>query len=121
MSRVLLALVACLVALLIERGCLQRTNDRASRDLQDARREVAGLQQAAQVAGELLAARDALDFKHTQELNDERNANERLRAAVDAGRQRLHIKATCPAPVPTDAGAAGLAAAGAAELDRTAR
>ncbi|MFO7129703.1 lysis protein, partial [Pseudomonas aeruginosa] len=68
MSRVLLALVACLVALLIERGCLQRTNDRASRDLQDARREVAGLQQAAQVAGELLAARDALDLKHTQEL-----------------------------------------------------
>ncbi|EPB6911831.1 lysis system i-spanin subunit Rz [Pseudomonas aeruginosa] len=121
MSRVLLALVACLVALLIERGCLQRTNDRAARDLQDARREVAGLQQAAQVAGELLAARDAFDLKHTQELNDERNANERLRAAVDAGRQRLHVKATCPAPVPTDAGTAGLAAAGAAELDRAAR
>lgn len=121
MSRVLLALVACIVALLIERGCLQRTNDRATRDLLDARREVDGLQQAAQVAGELLAARDALDLKHTQELNDERNANERLRAAVDAGRQRLHVKATCPAPVPTDAGAAGLAAAGAAELDRAAR
>ncbi|AVK05509.1 lysis protein [Pseudomonas aeruginosa] len=121
MSRVLLALVACIVALLIERGCLQRTNDRATRDLLDARREVDGLQQAAQVAGELLAARDALDLKHTQELNNERNANERLRAAVDAGRQRLHVKATCPAPVPTDAGAAGLAAAGAAELDRAAR
>ncbi|HCE9329787.1 TPA: lysis protein [Pseudomonas aeruginosa] len=121
MSRVLLALVACLVALLIERGCLQRTNDRAARDLLDARREIAGMQQAAQVAGELLAARDALDLKHTQELNDERNANERLRAAVDAGRQRLHVKATCPAPVPTDAGAASLAAAGAAELDRAAR
>ncbi|RUI81073.1 lysis protein [Pseudomonas aeruginosa] len=114
------ALLAALLILVLEHARLQRTNDQVHRDLQDAQREVAGLQQAAHIAGELLAARDALDLKHTQELNDERDQNARLRAAVDAGRQRLRVNATCPA-MSADAGAAGLADAGAAELAAEAR
>ncbi len=90
-------LLAVLVLLVLERGRILRTNDQVRRDLQDAQREVAGLQQAAHIAGELLAARDALDLKHTQELNDERDQNARLRAAVDAGRQRLRVQRH-PAP-----------------------
>lgn len=114
------ALLAALLILVLEHARLQRTNDQVRRDLQDAQREVAGLQQAAHIASELLAARDALDLKHTQELNDERDQNARLRAAVDAGRQRLRVNATCPA-MSADAGAAGLADAGAAELAAEAR
>lgn len=113
-------LLAVLVLLVLERGRILRTNDQVRRDLQDAQREVAGLQQAAHIAGKLLAARDALDLKHTQELNDERDQNARLRAAVDAGRQRLRVNATCPA-VSANAGAAGLADAGTAELTAEAR
>lgn len=82
-----------------------------------------GLREAARISGEMLAARDANDLKHTQELNDALDHNKSLQRAVDDGRQRLLVKARCPttAAVPGATSTGSVADAGSAELAADAR
>lgn len=71
---------------------------------------------------QLLLDNAELDKKHTQELKDAQDQNQRLRADVAAARQRLLIRATCSgvrADAPTATG--GVADAGTAELAADAR
>ncbi|MGY2361529.1 lysis system i-spanin subunit Rz [Pseudomonas azotoformans] len=83
--------------------------------------EVGGLREAARISGEMLAARDASDLKRTLELDHERASNLELRRAVDDGRQRLRVKATCSAAGTEKASAGGVADANTAELATDAR
>lgn len=126
MSKALLlgiaALLGSLLLLALERGGLLQQQARADAALQQAHYELQGLREAARIAGEQLAERDAIDRQRTHELKEAQDETSRLRAAVDAGRQRLRVNATCPAVrLPTDASATGLADAGAAELAADAR
>jgi len=96
--------------------------DTAQRDLDAATEEVKGLRAAAVVAGQMLAARDQIDQKRTEELNHERAQNALLRRDVDGGDKRLLVRATCAAPVvPAQSGTAHVADAGTAELAADAR
>ncbi|WP_458736803.1 lysis system i-spanin subunit Rz [Pseudomonas chlororaphis] len=95
--------------------------DNAQRERDQAQYERDGLREAARISGELLAQRDAIDRQRTQELTHERNQNQLLQRAVDAGRQRLFVNATCPASTTADSRASGLADAGPAELAADAR
>lgn len=90
-------------------------------ELVQAQTEVIGLREAARISGELLAARDQVDQKNTEELNHVRAENDALRLAVDDGSQRLSVRATCKPAVPSTTGAAGVADAGTAELAEDAR
>ena len=82
-----------------------------------------GLREAARISGEMLAARDANDLKHTLELNHERETNKALQFAVAARDKRLLIKASCPTAtaMPATAGPPSVADAGSAELAADAR
>lgn len=122
-SPVRLVLFVLLIGLLAWVGfdLVADQRDEARRELDTAQYELTGLREAAKVSGEMLANRDAIDLQRTQELNDEKDNNLRLQRAVDDGRQRLRVKATCSAPVPTDSGAGSLADAGTAELATDAR
>jgi prophage endopeptidase len=122
-SPVRLVLFVLLVGLLAWVGfdLVADQRDDARRERDTAQYELTGLREAAKISGEMLANRDAIDLQRTQELNDEKDNNLRLQRAVDDGRQRLRVKATCPAPVPTDSGAGSLADAGTAELAADAR
>lgn len=75
-------------------------------------------QESAQAATErLIAERDALDRRHTQEMEDARSENDRLLAAVRSGERRLSVRARCPS-VPADGATTGVDDAGTrAELD----
>ena len=96
--------------------------DDARRERDSAQSEVSGLREAARISGEMLATRDQVDQKNTEELNHARAENDALRRDVDDGRQRLRIRATCNPAVPiTATGAAGVADAGTAELAADAR
>ncbi|MCK1794395.1 lysis system i-spanin subunit Rz [Pseudomonas violetae] len=122
-SPVRLVLFVLLVGLLAWVGfdLVADQRDEARRERNSAQVEVKGLREAARISGEMLAARDAIDQMRTQELNDEKDKNLGLQRAVDAGSQRLFVKATCPAAVPTDSGAGRVADAGTAELAADAR
>ncbi|MER2095683.1 MAG: lysis system i-spanin subunit Rz [Pseudomonas qingdaonensis] len=109
---------------LLSLGPLVLLNDRlesARRERDTAQYERDGLREAARITGERLAQAAANDLKHTQELADARQKNLDLRRAVDAGDQRLFVKATCPAAVPADAGAGSVADASPPELAADAR
>lgn len=82
-----------------------------------------GLREAARISGELLAARDANDLKHTLELNDALDHNKSLQRDVAARDKRLLIKASCPtaSPVLGATSTGSLADAGSAELAADAR
>jgi prophage endopeptidase len=116
----LLALIAVLVAWFAF-DQVRDDRDSARRERDAAQHERDGLRGAARITGERLAQAAANDLKHTRELADARNQNLSLRRAVDAGHRRLLVNATCPAALPTDASAAGMADAGAAELSADAR
>ncbi|KJS42727.1 MAG: hypothetical protein VR70_03770 [Rhodospirillaceae bacterium BRH_c57] len=62
-----------------------------------------------------------IDAARTKDLMEARRETDALRADLDAGRRRLRLAATCPAPVPTAPGAAGLGNGGAPELTADAR
>ena len=116
---VLFVLLAGLLAwVAFDRVTDQRNDARRERD--SAQWEAKGLREAARISGEMLAERDAIDLQNTTELNHVRTENQGLRRAVDAGHQRLRVKAACPA-VPADSGAGRLADAGTAELAADAR
>lgn len=57
-----------------------------------------------------------LDRKNTEALNNAREENDRLAAAVDAGNKRVYVKASCPKST-----TASVANGNAAELDSVAR
>ena len=108
------ALMLCVVFLYSVWGQL---ND----DLYRARHEVAELREAARISGEMLADRDEIDRTRTQELNHARSENADLRRAVDAGTQRLRVKAVCPTTVPAKTGTGGVDDGATAELSADAR
>lgn len=112
--------VLCLVAWL-GFDLLESQRDTARQERDTAIFEVIGLREVARLSSQMLADRDAIDLKRTQELNHVRIENDDLRRAVDAGRQRLRIAAICSPAVPADTGAGGLADAGTAELAADAR
>ncbi|VVP32411.1 hypothetical protein PS874_04281 [Pseudomonas fluorescens] len=122
-SPVRLVLFMLLVGLLAWVGfdLVADQRDDARRERDTAQGELSGLREAARISGEMLAARDSIDQQRTQELNDEKDKNLGLQRAVDDGSQRLLVKATCPAAVPTDSGAGRVADAGTAELAADAR
>ena len=95
--------------------------DDARRERDSAQSEVSGLREAARISGEMLAARNQLDQKNTEELIHALAENDALRRDVDDGRQRLRIRATCRPAVPATTGAASVADAGTAELAADAR
>ena len=114
-------LVALLVWVAFDRVTDQRDDARRERD--SAQWEANGLREAARISGEMLAERDAIDQRNTQELIDARTKNDRLRGAVDDGTGRLHVRAACSAggSVPATAGAARVVDAERRELAADAR
>ncbi|WP_419737410.1 lysis system i-spanin subunit Rz [Pseudomonas sp. COR18] len=98
----------------------QRDSARSERDV--AQYEVAGLREAARLAGERLAQAAAIDLKHTQELSNALKTNQDLQLAVDRRNQWLRVNATCSATGErADTGAGGVADAGSPELTADAR
>lgn len=120
MREVLFPLVLCLVAC-VAFNLLQGQRDTARRERDSALYEVTGLREAARISGEMLADRDAIDLKRTLELSHERSSNLELLRAVDDGRQRLRVNATCSAASNEKARAGGVADAVTAELAADAR
>ena len=116
----LFVLLLCLAAW-IGFDLLEDQRDTARRERDSAQAEASGLREAARISGQMLADRDAIDLKRTQEMNHARTETDALRRAVDADRQRLRITATCSAAVPGTTGGTGLADAGGAELATDAR
>ena len=116
----LLILLASLIGCVIfDHVADQRDSARRERD--SAVTERAGLREAARISGEMLAARDQVDQKHTKELDLANAQILALRRDVNDGRQRLLVRATCKPAVPTATGAASVADAGTAELAADAR
>ncbi|WP_138738538.1 lysis protein [Pseudomonas sp. FSL W7-0098] len=97
----------------------QRDTARSERDI--AQLEVTGLREAARISGEMLADRDENDRTRTEALNHALSENNDLRRAVDDGRQRLRVKATCSSPKPDQTGSGGVADAAPPELTADAR
>ena len=120
LREILFPLVLCLVAF-FGFDILQGQRDTARRERDNALFEVTGLREAARISGEMLADRDAIDLKRTLELDHERASNLELHRAVDDGRQRLRVNATCSAASTEKASAGGVADAAAAELATDAR
>lgn len=120
LREILFPLLVCLLAY-IGFDILQEQRDTAREERDAAQSEVNGLREAARVSGEMLAARDQSDQKNTEELNHALAQNDALRRDVDDGRQRLRVRATCAAAVPTTTGTTSVADAGTAELAADAR
>lgn len=96
--------------------------DSARSELDRALSERDAVIRVANETAERLAKAAANDLKHTQELSHALKANQDLHLAVDDGRRRLLIKATCPtSTVRSDAGAGGMADGSTAELAADAR
>ena len=95
--------------------------DTARRERDSAQSEAQDLREAARISGEMLAARDRIDLKRTEELNNANAQIDALRLDVDAGRQRLSVRAVCRPDLSAASGAGGVADAGAAELAADAR
>lgn len=116
----LLLLASLLAYVLFDRVSDQR--DVAIRERDSAVSERKGLREAARISGEMLAARDAIDLKRTQELKNALDDNKALQLAVATGASRLYVNARCPASgLPAATGTASLANAGSAELAADAR
>lgn len=116
----LTAALSCLVIWFVADGLIdERDTARIERDT--AQLEVTGLREAARISGEMLADRDEIDRTRTQELNHARSEIADLQRAVDAGTQRLRVKAVCPATEPAKTGAGGVDDGATAELSADAR
>lgn len=97
----------------------QRDTARSERD--SAQSEAQRLREAARISGEMLAARDRIDVKRTEELNRAQEQIDALHSDVDVGRQRLSVRATCRPVVSAASSAGSVADAGTAELAADAR
>lgn len=86
----------------------------------------AAAQQITQAMAKQQEAQQALadlDRKHTEDLKNAKDENDRLRGDVADGHRRLQLKASCPADsrgVPSSTGAAGLADGAGPRLDAAA-
>lgn len=121
MMRYLIAGLVALICLLVWRvDHLGQELTAAEDTAGQYQRSTESLRATIRTTRELLLDNAERDKKHTQELKDAQDQNQRLRADVADARQRLLVRARCPA-VPAKAGAGGLADAGAAELDPDAR
>ena len=121
MNWLVTALIALGFALLFACGQLIDERDRALDERDKTQLEVAGLREAARISGEMLADRDEIDRTRTQELNHARSEIADLQRAVDAGTQRLRVKAVCPTTVPAKTGTGGVDDGATAELSADAR
>ena len=121
MNWLVTALIALGFALLVACGQLIDERDRALGERDKTQLEVIGLREAARISGEMLADRDEIDRTRTQELNHARSEIADLQRAVDAGTQRLRVKAVCPITVPAKTGAGGVDDGATAELSADAR
>lgn len=119
MSRYLVIALSAVAAVLFV-VFLAHDRARLAEELMDSRAKVTKLQADAEFAAQTLAARDALDRKYIQEMSDARRENDSLRAAVDAGRKRVLVKASC-AKLPAAAGTPGVDDGAGAELNADAR
>jgi len=101
-----------------QRDAARGERDAAVLDLGTVTTERNGLLEAARVSGELLAARDTNDLKHTLELKNVLDHNKALQRDVAARDKRLLIKASCPiaTAMPAASSTASVADAGSAEL-----
>jgi len=99
---------------------LKGQRDSLALQLEMTQTAVTELEQAAMKSKGMLASRDAVDLKYTEELKNAKHENDQLRAAVADGTKRLRVKATCPV-VSRDAGAASVDDAGEPAFDAAAR
>lgn len=121
MIRYLIAGLVALICLLLWRvDHLAQELTAAEDTAEQYQRSTESLRATIRTTRELLLDNAERDKKHTQELKNAQDQNQRLRADVADARQRLLVRARCPA-VPAETGAGGLADAGAAELDPDAR
>ena len=105
-----------------EISALNASHAREKQELSDAATEAS--EKARKTEADWKRSVEELDRKHLKEMEDAKQENERLRAAVDAGTVQLRIRAKCPAGsagVPRPAGAASSVDAGTIELDAGAR
>lgn len=117
-----LALVAGLVAALWRLDSVSADRDMAVATANTQTAAADSLRSTLRLSRELLSELQQLDEKNTKDLSHALDENQRLRADVAAGNQRLRLNATCsPAPVPADSGRAGVADGGTAELTADAR
>lgn len=123
MIRYLIAGLVALICLLLWRvDHLAQELTAAEDTAEQYQRSTESLRATIRTTRELLLDNAERDKKHTQELKNAQDQNQRLRADVTAARQRLLIRATCSgvrADAPTATG--GVADAGTAELAADAR
>lgn len=116
-----LALVAGLVVVLWRLDNVSADRDKAVATANTQTAAADSLRSTLRLGRALLTELQQLDEKNTTELSHALDENQRLRADVAAGHQRLRLNATCPAAVSADPGAAGVADAGSPQLTADAR
>lgn len=119
--KIYLALAAVILTLVITAFALKKQNESLALRLDLASKQLLELEEMARKRAVLLAARDQIDAKYTEELSRAKNEIDGLRAAVDDGRKRLRVKASCPTVVSGSASTASVSDAAGVELDRAAR
>lgn len=119
--KVYLVLAAVILTLAITAFALKKQNESLGLRLDLASKQVLELEDLARKRAVLLTARDQIDAKYTEELSRAKSEISDLRAAVDDGRKRLRVKASCPTVVPGATGAASVSDAERPELDPAAR
>ncbi len=87
----------------------------AEADLATSEGKAASLTATIRLSRELLADRDALDTRYTQELADAQALQDQLRADIAAGRKRVSVNAVC-VRTDSDTGATGSIDAGTPRL-----
>lgn len=112
---------ACLLSLLAVVFALKKQNESLALQLDLATETVAQLEDLAQKRAALLAKRDSIDNKYTEELSRAKSEIDDLRAAVATSTKRLRVKASCPTGVSGAASSTGLDDAERPELDSAAR
>jgi len=115
-----LTIAVAALLLLLSIAVLKGQRDSLALQLEMTQMAVNELEQAAMKSKKMLASRDAVDLKYTEELKNAKNENDRLRAAVADGTKRLRVKASCPV-VSRDAGAPGVDDGAEPELTGAAR
>jgi len=115
-----LAIAVAALLLLLSIAVLKGQRDSLALQLEMTQTAVAELEQAAMKSKGMLASRDAVDLKYTEELKNAKNENDRLRAAVASGAKRVRVKASCPV-VSRDTGSASVDDGAEPELTGAAR
>lgn len=102
MTKYLLIALFAVVAVL--GGFVLKSNrDALLREVDQAKTQVAQLEQQARQAIQALEARDELDKQRFKEMTDAKNQIDTLRDQLAAGTKRVLVRATCPTTVPAAA------------------